>query len=1099
MASIERTAYPRFKRLISATELAEFYTPTPKEIEFAYSRARGNESILSLLVLLKSFQHLGYFPNKLKHVPLSIVTHLRTCLTVGNTDETAPPLVFQTRSLYRHHQSIRRFLGVTVYKEAAQAVAHSAIHAAAQVMNNPADLINVAIEKLVKERYELPAYSTLDTMVQRIRTQVNTELWGRVLGRISEAAQTKLASLLPKALAMEQIEILSEIGTGTGTGTGAGTETETENKDEVGTESKTTSDWARLKQLPKSATLGHFQDLLDQLDWLLTLGEVEVWLKEVPKAKIHHFAAEARSLKAAELLDYSLPKRYTLLVCVIQQAIVTTRDNLVEMFLKRVAHLHSRAKEELEAIRQRQRHQTENLLGLLTEIVQVVPEAILPQPILSNASVDEAQVLPLTTPTTTSQTADDKTETRIPDVVETVDTSKTEARLGQQVAGLVTAHGGRNTVLTQCEEITVYNADNYLPLLVRFYPSQRNTLFRLMRALDIKSTSQDGAVKTALDFILKHATSKEEFLPVEISLTFASEQWRQTVTASVEGQPCLAQRELELCVFSYLASELKCGDMAVTGSETWADYRDQLLPWVECEPMLADYCEELGFPTSAKKFVQQLKAELIRVAEEVDRNWVSDGQVTINKKGEPVLKKVAPKKASKTLAGLEAALRERLPERSVLDVLANVEHYTHFTRHFGPLSGSDPKLAQPTERYLLTTFGYGCNLGPVQTARHLRGQFSADQLAFVNYRHIDTAKLDAALCDVINGYSHFSLPRLWGTGKVVAADGTMHDLARENLVSEYHIRYGGYGGIAYHHVSDTYIALFSHFIACGMWEAVYILDIFNKNQSLLQPDTIHADTQGQSAPVFGLAHLLGIKLMPRIRNWKDLIFYRPTKVTAYKHLEGLFGARVDWKLIETHWQDLMQVILSIKAGKVLPSMLLRKLSTYSRKNRLYQAFRELGRVIRTIFLLQYISSPELRQQITATTNKAEGYNGFSKWVQFGGDGMISQNSPEEQEKRIKYLDLVSNALIYQNVVDLSRTLQTLKVEGHSISREDMAALSPYLTRHLKRFGDYVLDLSKEPEPLECDLEIPEKVVDAESRVLPQDSVKNRGQPAASLQ
>jgi len=133
--------------------------------------------------------------------------------------------------------------------------------------------------------------------------------------------------------------------------------------------------------------------------------------------------------------------------------------------------------------------------------------------------------------------------------------------------------------------------------------------------------------------------------------------------------------------------------------------------------------------------------------------------------------------------------------------------------------------------------------------------------------------------------------------------------------------------------------------------------------------------------------------------------------------------------------------------------------TYSRKNRLYQAFRELGQVIRTIFLLQYISSPQMRQQITATTNKVEGYNGFSKWVHFGGEGLISQNSPDEQEKQIKYLDLVTNALIYQNVVDLSRTLQTLKEEGYPVSREDMAALSPYLTRHIKRFGDYVLDFA----------------------------------------
>ena len=1029
MASIERTAYPRFKRRFSASELAEVYTPTPKEIEFAHTRARGSESILSFLVLLKSFQCLGYFPNKLREVPATIVTHIRTCLAPGSSGEGG---IFQTRSLYRHHQSIRRFLGVKAYKEAAQAVATTAIMEAAQVMNNPADLINVVIEKLVKECYELPAYSTLDNLVQGIRSQVNTALWGRVLTQITDTAQAKLANLLPPPKtknpeAAEQIEL------------------------EV--ETPTSSEWARLKQLPKSATLGHLQDLLDHLDWLLTLGEVEIWLKEVPKAKIHHFAAEARALKASELRDYNLAKRFTLLACVIQQAIVTSRDNLVLMFIKRVAHLQSRAKEELEAVRQRQRHQTESLLGLLTEIVQEVPQPNMPQ--------------------TPAPNLVQKPETEIN---EPAPTPKTSAQLGQQVVELVTERGGRSVVLTQCEEITAYNDDNYLPLLARFYHSHRQTLFRLLHSLEFSTTSQDGAVKTALDFMLKHETSKAEFLPVEISLTFASEQWRQMVLVSGADQPQLVHQELELCVFSYLATELKCGDMAVTGSENWADYRDQLLPWAECQPMLEDYCNALSLPTTAKKFVRQLKTELQQVAEEVDQNWSEDGQVTINKKGTPVLKKVARKKPSKTLAGLEAALRERLPERSVLDALANVQHYTHFTRHFGPLGGSDPKLAHATERYLLTTFGYGCNLGPAQTARHLRGLFSADQLAFVNYRHVDTSKLDAALRDVINGYSHFNLPRLWGTGKLVAADGTMHDLARENLVSEYHIRYGGYGGIAYHHISDTYIALFSHFIACGMWEAVYILDIFNKNKSLIQPDTIHADTQWQSAPVFGLAYLLGIKLMPRIRNWKDLVFYRPTKVTAYKHLEPLFGERVDWKLIETHWQDLMQVVLSIKAGKVLPSMLLRKLSTYSRKNRLYQAFRELGQVIRTIFLLKYISSPQMRQQITATTNKVEGYNGFSKWVHFGGEGLISQNSPDEQEKQIKYLDLVTNALIYQNVVDLSRTLQILKEEGYPVSREDMAALSPYLTRHIKRFGDYVLDLSKEPDPLGIDLDIPEEVV-----------------------
>ncbi len=144
---------------------------------------------------------------------------------------------------------------------------------------------------------------------------------------------------------------------------------------------------------------------------------------------------------------------------------------------------------------------------------------------------------------------------------------------------------------------------------------------------------------------------------------------------------------------------------------------------------------------------------------------------------------------------------------------------------------------------------------------------------------------------------------------------------------------------------------------------------------------------------------------------------------------------------------------------------------YSRKNRLYQAFRELGRVVRTAFLLSYISDMELREQITATTNKVEAYNGFSKWLFFGGEGIIADNDPEEQEKVIKYNDLVANAVIFHNVVDQTRILRELKQEGFPVNREDVATLSPYVTSHIKRFGDYIIDLDTVPEPIDSSLPI----------------------------
>ena len=120
--------------------------------------------------------------------------------------------------------------------------------------------------------------------------------------------------------------------------------------------------------------------------------------------------------------------------------------------------------------------------------------------------------------------------------------------------------------------------------------------------------------------------------------------------------------------------------------------------------------------------------------------------------------------------------------------------------------------------------------------------------------------------------------------------------------------------------------------------------------------------------------------MPRIRYWKDLTLYRPSSQDRYTHIDTLFREQVDWELIQTMLPDMLRVALSIRAGKIRPSIILRRLATYSCKNKLYFAFRELGRVVRTIFLLRYISSVEMRHVIQAATNKSEAFNLSVDWV-----------------------------------------------------------------------------------------------------------------------
>ena len=607
--------------------------------------------------------------------------------------------------------------------------------------------------------------------------------------------------------------------------------------------------------------------------------------------------------------------------------------------------------------------------------------------------------------------------------------------------------------------VSAYHQNNYLPLLWSAHISSRSVLFQLLERLELRSSTQDNALLEALSVVIENRHARRSLLHSTLDLSFISQRWKKFVQVQDDDQLALDRRSLEVCVFLHIADALRSGDLYVVRSQAYADYRAQLLPWEDCRDRLAAYCHQLGLPESGEQHVAALRNKLAQAAKQVDAGFPDNSHLSIDADGVPHLKRQSMSPLPEGLMAFEAMVHEKLPERHLLDILKHTHDWTGYTRHFGPPSGSDTKLINATKRYLFTIFGYGCNLGASQTAQHATADINRFAIRRINTQHITTPKLEVAMNDIIAAYMRFELPHLWGDGQAAIADGTHVELRENNLLGEQHIRYGKYGGINYQHISNNYIALFCHFISCGVWEAVYILDGLLENRSELQPDTLHADTHGQSEPVFGLAHLLGIKLFPRMRTWNDAIFYRPSKTECYQHIDALFSGVIDWALIERHWQDMMQVALSIQAGKILPSMLLRKLGSHNRKNKLYRAFRELGRVERTLFLLRYISETELRQTIRAETTKVESFNAFFDWISFGGS-VIKSGDPVEQNKHIKYMNLVANAIMLQNVADLTKVINTATLEGYPVTKELVQRLSPYIRGHIRRFGQYDLDMDE---------------------------------------
>ncbi|WP_083975525.1 Tn3 family transposase [Kitasatospora mediocidica] len=227
----------------------------------------------------------------------------------------------------------------------------------------------------------------------------------------------------------------------------------------------------------------------------------------------------------------------------------------------------------------------------------------------------------------------------------------------------------------------------------------------------------------------------------------------------------------------------------------------------------------------------------------------------------------------------------------------------------------------------------------------------------------------------------------------------------------------------------------------------------------------------------------------RDRYCENRIF-RPTRQTSYVHIDALFGEAgrnvIDWDLIEQHFKGLMRVALSVREGKGSSVLLLRRLRSGSRKNAHYAAFREVGRVIRTIQLLRYLTDPQMRRRVTAATNKVEAYNGFSEWGRFGNRGVITDNDPVEQEKAVKFNALLSNCLIFHNTLDIAQAVRELQAEGWKVEPEDLAEVSPYLTEKIMRFGEYSThELDLAPEAYEPHLDVDFAKLDPQDQAGPE--------------
>lgn len=331
------------------------------------------------------------------------------------------------------------------------------------------------------------------------------------------------------------------------------------------------------------------------------------------------------------------------------------------------------------------------------------------------------------------------------------------------------------------------------------------------------------------------------------------------------------------------------------------------------------------------------------------------------------------------------------------------------------------------------------------------------KLSWLQAWHIRDETYSAALAELVNSQYHHAFAGHWGDGSTSSSDGQRFRVGGK-AESSGHInpKYGSEPGKQFYaHISDQYAPYHSKVINVGIRDSTFVLDGLLYHESELRIEEHYTDTAGFTDHVFALMHLLGFRFAPRIRDLKDTKLYISRNGMPLPALQTMIGGTLNIKQIRAHWDEILRLAASIKQGTVTASLMLRKLGSYPRQNELAVALRELGRIERTLFILDWLQNPNLRRRVNAGLNKGEASNALARAVFFNRLGEIRDRSFEQQRYRASGLNLATAAIVLWNTVYLEKAIEALKADGQPVDDNLLQYLSPLGWEHINLTGDYV--------------------------------------------
>lgn len=539
-------------------------------------------------------------------------------------------------------------------------------------------------------------------------------------------------------------------------------------------------------------------------------------------------------------------------------------------------------------------------------------------------------------------------------------------------------------------------------------------------------------------------------VPADAPTTFIRPRWRPLVF-NARG---IDRRFYEICALSELKNALRSGDIWVEGSRQFRNFDDYLMSGETFKALAQANQLPIAVKPDGEQYLEErlakLEDQLVMVSRQARDNELPDATLT-----ETGLKLTPQDTAVPVDAQrLIDQATQHLPRIKITDLLLDVDDWTGFTRHFAHLKRDQPAKNRPL--LLSAILADGINLGLTKMAESCPG-ITYGRLSWLQAWHIRDETYTAALAELTNTQLGHAFAGYWGDGTTSSSDGQRFRAGgRGESTGHVNPKYGrDPGRLFYTHISDQYAPFHTQVINVGIRDATYVLDGLLYHESDLRIEEHYTDTAGFTDHVFALTHLLGFRFAPRIRDLKDTRLYVPGKPSAYPELQAMIGGTLNIKAIRAHWDEILRLATSIKQGTVTASLMVRKLGSYPRQNGLAVALRELGRIERTLFILDWLQDVELRRRVHAGLNKGEARNALARAVFFNRLGEIRDRSFEQQRYRASGLNLVTAAIVLWNTVYLERITKHLRDQGEFVDEQLLQYLSPLGWEHINLTGDYV--------------------------------------------